>query len=270
MASGTDRAARIEKVSTPDGPFDLTVWLPEAGYGPGILLIQEIFGVGEYIRAVAEDLAALGYVVAAPDLFWRLKPGHQAAHDEKGIAESLDLGSRFDVGQGVDDAAAALEHLAALSEVRGGLGVIGFCLGGSIGYFLAARAQVDAVVSFYGSDVPGRTDVLAQISAPIQFHFGGNDPYIPRDQVALVEEAVRDAPNAEIHVEETPGTPFTTGRRPCSIVPSPRPAPGGAPRNSWPAIFPSAPNNRSRNAAFRPSPQLRKAATRGYDTGQRQ
>ena len=70
--------SRIDRVGTPDGPFDLTVWLPEAGHGPGILLIQEIFGVGEYIRAVAEDLAALGYVVAAPDLFWRLKPGHQA------------------------------------------------------------------------------------------------------------------------------------------------------------------------------------------------
>jgi carboxymethylenebutenolidase len=221
MASGIGRAARIEKVSTPDGPFDLTVWLPEAGYGPGILLIQEIFGVGEYIRAVAEDLAALGYVVAAPDLFWRLKPGHQAVHDEKGVAESLDLGSRFDAGQGVDDAAAALAHLAVLPEVRGGLGVIGFCLGGSIGYFLAARAQIDAVVSFYGSEVPGHTDVLAQISAPIQFHFGGNDPYIPRDQVARVEEAVRDTQNAEVHVEEDAGHAFHNRKAPMFHRPEP-------------------------------------------------
>jgi carboxymethylenebutenolidase len=205
---------RIEKVATPDGSFDLTVWLPEAGHGPGILLIQEIFGVGDYIRAVAEDLAALGYVVAAPDLFWRLKPGHQAAHDEEGVTESLELGSRFDFEQGVDDAAAALERLAALPEVRGGLAIIGFCLGGSIGYFVAARAQVDAVVSFYGSEVPGHLEVLAQISAPIQFHFGGNDPYIPRDQVAQVEQAVAHSQNAEIHVEEDAGHAFHNRKAP--------------------------------------------------------
>ncbi|HEX9041037.1 MAG TPA: dienelactone hydrolase family protein [Trebonia sp.] len=207
-------ASRVENVVTPDGQFDLTVWLPETGRGPGVLLIQEIYGVGDYIQAVAEDLTALGYVAGAPDLFWRLKPGHKAAHDEQGLKESLELSSRFDAGQGVDDAAAALGHLAELPEVEGGLGIIGFCLGGSIAYFLAARARADAVVSFYGSAVPGRVDVLAQISAPIQFHFGGNDPYIPRDQVAHVEEAVRGSRNAEIHVEEDAGHAFHNRKAP--------------------------------------------------------
>src|SRR5580693_6156549 len=88
-------ASRVEPVQTEDGPFDLTVWLPDAGTGPGLLLIQEIYGVSDYIRAVAEDLTGLGYVVAAPDLFWRLKPRFQAAHDEAGLAESLELSSRF-------------------------------------------------------------------------------------------------------------------------------------------------------------------------------
>jgi carboxymethylenebutenolidase len=212
-------SARVEKVSTPDGTFDLTVWLPETGRGPGLLLIQEIYGVGDYISAVAEDLAGLGYVVAAPDLFWRLKPGHQAEHTEQGLKESLEISSRFDPEQGVADADAALDHLAALPEVEGpeaegGLGVIGFCLGGTIAYFLAARAQLDAVVSFYGSGVPGQVDVLAQISAPIQFHFGGSDPYIPRDQVARVEQAARAADNAEIHVEEDAGHAFHNRKAP--------------------------------------------------------
>ena len=79
-------SSRVESVQTPDGSFDLTVWLPEAGTGPGLLLIQEIFGVSDYIRAVADDLAGLGYVVAAPDLFWRVKPGHNASHDEDGLS----------------------------------------------------------------------------------------------------------------------------------------------------------------------------------------
>src|ERR1700730_13672845 len=102
---------RVESVQTTAGPFHLTVWLPDAGTGPGLLLIQEIYGVSDYIRAVGEDLAGLGYVVAAPDLFWRLKPGHQAAHDEAGLAESLELAGQFDVAQGVVDARVALEHL---------------------------------------------------------------------------------------------------------------------------------------------------------------
>ncbi len=214
-------SSRVERVVTPDGPFDLTVWLPEAGHGPGILLIQEIFGVGDYIHAVAEDLTALGYVVAAPDLFWRIKPGHQAAHDQQGMAESFDLVSRFDVERGVDDAKLALERLAALPEVQGGLGVVGFCLGGSIAYFLAARSRVDAVVSFYGSAVPGSTEVLAQISAPIQFHFGGTDSYIPRDQVARVEEAAGSRENAEIHVEEDAGHAFHNSKAPMFHQPEP-------------------------------------------------
>ena len=212
-------SARVEQVTTPDGPFDLTVWVPEAGHGPGLLLIQEIYGVSEYIIAVAEDLAALGYVVAAPDLFWRLKQGHRAKHDEQGLNESLALSANFDADQGVTDAEAALAHLAALPEVQGGLGVIGFCLGGSIAYFLAARADLDAVVSFYGSAVPGSTEVLAQISAPIQFHFGGSDPYIPRDQVAQVEQAVRGSQNAEIHVEEQAGHAFHNRKAPMFHVP---------------------------------------------------
>jgi carboxymethylenebutenolidase len=213
--------SRVESVQTPDGPFDLTVWLPDAGTGPGLLLIQEIYGVSDYIRAVGEDLAGLGYVVAAPDLFWRLKPGYQAAHDEAGLAESLELSAGFDAGKGVADAAAALEQLRSLPEVAGGVGVIGFCLGGSIAFFLAARAKLDAVVSFYGSAVPGSLEALATIDVPLQFHFGGSDPYIPRDQVAAVEQASAGRDNVEIHVEEDAGHAFHNRKAPMFYVPEP-------------------------------------------------
>src|ERR1039458_9507401 len=150
---------RVDPVHTADGSFDLTVWVPDNGSGPGLLLIQEIYGVSDYIRAVGEDLAGLGYVVAAPDLFWRLQPGYQAAHDDAGLASSLEIGSRFDVAQGVTDSIAALGVLAALPEVDGGIGIIGFCLGGSIAYLVAARTPLDAVISFYGSGPPGQIHI---------------------------------------------------------------------------------------------------------------
>jgi carboxymethylenebutenolidase len=216
--------SRVEPVTTPDGAFDLTVWLPAAGTGPGLLLIQEIFGVSDYIRAVAEDLAGLGYVVGAPDLFWRLTPGYQAVHDEAGVAASLEMGSRFDFEQGVADAGAALDHLAGLPEVRGGTGVMGFCLGGSIAYFLAARpgpAAPAAAVSFYGSAVPDSLEVLDQITVPLQFHFGGADPYITRDQVARVEQACAGRASVDLHVEQDAGHAFHNRKAPMFHNPEP-------------------------------------------------
>jgi carboxymethylenebutenolidase len=214
--------SRVESVPVSGGVFDLTVWLPAAGTGPGLLLIQEIYGVSDYIRAVAEDLAELGYVVGAPDLFWRLTPGYQAAHDAAGLATSLEMGSRFDFEQGVTDAGAALDHLAALPEVRGGTGAIGFCLGGSIAYFLAARSAAPAAaVAFYGSAVPDSLAVLDQISVPLQFHFGGSDPYITRDQVARVEQAVAGQANVELHVEEAAGHAFHNRKAPMFHNPEP-------------------------------------------------
>jgi carboxymethylenebutenolidase len=213
--------SRVESVETTDGSFDLSLWLPAAGAGPGLLLIQEVFGVSDYIRAVAEDLAALGYVVGAPDLFWRLEPGYQAEHDQEGLTRSLELASRFDAEQGVADAGAALDHLAALPEVEGGIGVIGFCLGGTIAYFLAAQADMAAVVSFYGSGVPDSLEALDLISSPLQFHFGGSDPYIPRDQVARVEQAAAGRDNVEIHVEEDAGHAFHNRKSPLFHMPEP-------------------------------------------------
>jgi carboxymethylenebutenolidase len=212
---------RVEQVPVPDGSFDLTVWVPDAGRGPGLLLIQEIYGVSDYIRAVAEDLARLGYVVAAPDLFWRLKPRHQAAHDEAGLKESLEIGARFDAAQGVRDSLTALARLAALPEVDGRIGVLGFCLGGSIAYLVAAQTPVDVVVSFYGSAVPDSLDLLSQISAPLLFHFGGSDPYIPRDRVRAVEQAAARYPNVTLCVEEDAGHAFHNRMAPMFYQPEP-------------------------------------------------
>jgi len=213
--------SRVESVQVPGGSFDLPVWLPDAGSGPGLLLIQEIFGISDYIRAVAEDLAGLGYVVAAPDLFWRIEPGFDAKHDQEGLAKSLEMGQRFDVEQGVADSVAALDHLRRMLEVEGGVGVIGFCLGGTVAYFVAGQTEVAALISYYGSGVQDSLEILDRITAPVQFQYGGNDPYIPRDQVARVEAAAADKPNVEVHVEEDAGHAFHNRKNPMFHVPEP-------------------------------------------------
>jgi carboxymethylenebutenolidase len=196
---------RTEKVTVDGGSFDLHVWLPPQTSGPGILLIQEIFGVGDYIKAVAARLARDGYVVAAPDLFWRISPGWAAPHDEAGMAGSFDMVGKFDFEQGVGDAVAALGALKGLDEVRGGTGVLGFCLGGTIAHYVGVAADPDAVVSYYGSGVADGVGQLSAISCPVLYHFGGKDDFIPPEQIQTVVDAVeasgRDDVRVDVHAE---------------------------------------------------------------------
>jgi len=208
---------RVEKVVVPDGEFDLRVW---GERGPGVLLLQEIFGVGEYMEAVAEDLVALGYVVAAPDMFWRIEPNWTTVHNEEALPKGMSMVTQFDWGKGVEDAKAALDVLKGLPEV-GKVGVLGFCFGGTLAYLLAAQADVDSLVSYYGSGVPGALDQLDAIRTPVQFHFGGSDAYIPREDVARVEQAVDGRANVEIHVQEDGGHAFHNRKAPMFYQPEP-------------------------------------------------
>ncbi|WP_103352029.1 dienelactone hydrolase family protein [Amycolatopsis sp. CA-128772] len=187
---------------------DLPLWHPPSGRGPGLVLIQEIFGLDDYLRSVAAGLAAAGYVVAIPELFRRTAPGWSSTHDEAGVAASMEVAASFDPALGLADVLGAVAHLRALPEVSGGVGVLGFCLGGSLAFAAAAEGDPDVAVSFYGSKVAGQIADLARVTCPIQFHFGGQDPYIPRSDVAEVEAAVAAHPGAEIHVQEEAGHAF--------------------------------------------------------------
>jgi carboxymethylenebutenolidase len=186
----------------------LPEWLPPAGRGPGLVLVQEIFGLDDYLRSVAADLAALGYVVVVPELFRRTSPGWSSTHDEAGVAASMEVAAAFDPALGLSDVLAAVAHLRASPAVTGGVGVLGFCLGGSLAFAAAADGDPDVAVSFYGSTVAGQIAALSRVTCPIQFHFGGQDPYIPRADVAVVESAVAAHPGAEIHVQEEAGHAF--------------------------------------------------------------
>ena len=201
-------STRVDRVDVADGGFDLPVWLPEGGTGPGLVLIQEIFGLDDYLESVAADLAALGYVVVVPELFWRIAPAWSSGHDQTGLAASMEVMGRLDFGLAQSDVNATLARLRALPEVGGGVGVFGFCLGGSLAFGAAVETNPDVAVSFYGATVPDQADRLAQVGCPIQFHFGGQDPYITRDAVRKVEAAVDEHAGAEIHVQEEAGHAF--------------------------------------------------------------
>jgi carboxymethylenebutenolidase len=201
---------RIESIKAEDGQtFDGYVFLAEEGVnGAGILLLQEIFGVGEYIRHVAEKLTSLGYVVLAPDLYWRIEKGVALGHGMENLPVAMGYAERFDWEAGLTDCVSAMQHLRSLPEVRANAGVVGFCLGGSLAFEAGPSLGAVAVVSYYGSGVPAAVGRVDEITAPLLLHFGGSDPYIERDAIAEVERAVAPHSHIEIHVEEGAGHAF--------------------------------------------------------------
>jgi carboxymethylenebutenolidase len=211
----------MTKVTVSDGSFNAPLWLPETGTGPGLVLIQEIFGLDDYLKSVAADLAALGYVVAVPELFWRIAPGWSATHDEAGISASMEVSGKLDPARAVTDVLATLAMLRTLPETDGRAGVFGFCLGGSMAYAAAAGGDPDVAVSYYGSTVPGQISSLDKITCPIQFQFGGADPYIPIEGVRKLEEAVAGHEGAEIHIHEGAGHAFHNHVAPMFHQPEP-------------------------------------------------
>ena len=179
----------------------MPVWVPASGSGPAVLLIQEIFGVGPYIRAVAERLADAGYVVGAPDVFWRFAPGWASSHDADGLGASMEQVGKLDPERAVGDCVAAVEHLAGLAETTGRPGVMGFCLGGTLAFGVAAADAPAVCVSYYGSGVPGMLDLLDATTCPTLFHFGATDAYIPTDGVEALAEAIKGRAGFVLNIE---------------------------------------------------------------------
>ena len=205
---------RTETINTSDGgTYDGWLFLPDRGTGPGVMLLQEIFGVGSFLRAKANDLAALGYVVLCPDVFWRTEPHVAYDHDAAGLEAAFGIMTRW--SQEVDELTAqadllsAFEHLRGLEEVGArATGVMGYCLGGRLAYEVAVAGQPDAAVCYYGSGIGGRLDHAGDITCPILFHYGTSDPYIPNEEAEAVEKTFAGREGAEVHLHPGAGHAF--------------------------------------------------------------
>jgi carboxymethylenebutenolidase len=202
---------RTESIATADGDYDGVVVLPEHPNGAGVLLLQEIFGVGEFLLDRAEALADEGYVVLCPDVFWRVERNVALAHDEEGLGAAFALAQRFseiDPALTAADLTAALDHLKRLGEVTGLVAAMGYCLGGRLAYEVAVAADPACCVSYYGSGIAGRLDAAHRISCPVLFHFGGADPFIPSDDIEQIGRAFEARDDVEIHVQPAAGHAF--------------------------------------------------------------
>jgi carboxymethylenebutenolidase len=197
-------SSHYEKITAADGGvFDAFCAVPETGPAPGVLIFQEIFGVNDNIRGLAERLAAAGYVALAPDMFWRIEPRFERK-DESGMADGFERVHQLDFQLAGSDITATLAHMRAMPACDGKVGGVGFCLGGTLAYLFAATSRVDgqgpnAAVSYYGSGINGMLGLAEQIECPILFHYGDRDPYIPAEDIDAVEQAMAGRPDATVH-----------------------------------------------------------------------
>src|SRR5579859_198653 len=187
-------------IDTGDGPMNAYLALPPGGTGPGIVLIQEIFGVNQVMRDLADEIASHGYVVACPDLFWRIEPGIDISDKtEAEWARAFDLFKTFHVEHGIRDLRATLTALRAHPAVKGKVGAVGYCLGGKLAYLMATRTDVDCAVGYYGVGLQDMLGEAAHIHKPLMLHIAGQDEFTPPDAQAKIHAALDHHHHITIH-----------------------------------------------------------------------
>jgi carboxymethylenebutenolidase len=174
-----------------DGSFGGYLASPGSGKGPGIVVIQEIFGVNQGLRDIADGLASRGFFALVPDLFWRIKPGIELSDKvEADRAVAFDCLGKFDLGTGITDIQSALDHLRGLPGATGKAGVLGYCLGGQLAYLAAARTDSQATAGYYGIRIEDQLDEAKTIKQPLVLHIAEADDFVPPPAQAKIEQAL--------------------------------------------------------------------------------
>ena len=184
------------------GTFSAYVSTPpkDTAGGPGIVLIQEIWGVNQHIRDVADQYAMDGFTVFAPDVFWRQQPRVDLGYNEVDNPMAFAFMGALDRPNAVKDLASTAAVLRTHSASVGKVASVGFCMGGMLSYLCAASGSVDAAVSYYGGGIHTMLDRAPDIKVPMLMHFAGQDGHIPMTAVESVQAAFKGRENVAIDV----------------------------------------------------------------------
>lgn len=177
--------------------------MPASGSGPGMIVIQEIFGVNANMRKICDDFAAKGYIAICPDLFWRQQAGIQLT--DKTPAEwdrAMELYNGFDAEAGTRDLLSTLGHIRTMKGCSGKIGCVGYCLGGKMAYLMATRSDVDATVSYYGVGLDKMLDEVRDIRMPLILHIAALDKYAPEPVRQKIIKSVSRNPVIKVYVYE--------------------------------------------------------------------
>ncbi len=196
----TERAIDTARVNLSQAGLNIAAYIAkprEGGSYPGVVVLQEIFGVNSHIRDVTERIAREGYVAIAPALFERTAPGFETGYTK----EDVEIGRDYAWGQSkaselLSDIQSAIDYLKTLPEVKkDGMGCIGFCFGGHVAYLAATLPDIKATASFYGARITNATPGggeptitrTSEIGGTLYAFFGKEDASIPSEQVDQIE-----------------------------------------------------------------------------------
>lgn len=186
------------KLKAADGSGEFAAYIyepakmPEGGAGV-VVVIQEIFGVNDALRATCQEMAEMGFIAIAPDLFWRQEPGVNIT--DKSEAEwkkAFALMNGFDQDKGVEDLQTTLEAARKLPGANGKAGTIGFCLGGRLAVMMATRSDADVNISYYGVGLDSLVPEFENIDAPLLVHIAEKDEFSSPEIVEKVLDGAED------------------------------------------------------------------------------
>lgn len=195
-----------------DGRFPAYCAEPEGEARAAIIVIPEIFGVNEGIRAKCDGWAAEGYLAVAPDIFWRFAAGEELDPDvENEFKKALDNMGKFDADEGIRDIEALIHWIRREKRVAK-VGLVGFCLGGRMAYMTATRTDIDASVGYYGVMIDQMLGEAHAIAKPLMLHIPTADHFVSPEAQAKIHAALDPHPRVTLHDYEGLDHGFATER----------------------------------------------------------
>ena len=195
-------------VTSADGhEFAVYTAQPSAKTKGLVVVVQEIFGVNDHIRSVADRYAELGYIAVAPSLFDRVQKNVELNYDEEGI----EVGRKIAFEDlSMDEVMMAIEATIGHYPQGGGGGIVGYCWGGSICYVAAARLsdKISAASGYYGGQIMPHIEEEPRV--PLMLHFGAEDAGIPLENVHAIAQRW---PHIDVHIYEEAGHGFNCDAR---------------------------------------------------------
>jgi carboxymethylenebutenolidase len=188
------------EISTTSTPIAAYMAFPDRdGASPGVVVLQEVFGVNGHIRDVVDRLAQMGYVAIAPALFHRQAPGFDAGYTPQDLELGRGYAGNTTAEQLLADIQGAIDYLKSLPQVLPNFGCVGFCFGGHVAYLAATLTDIKVTASFYGRGIttftpgggPPSVSRTADIKGKIYLFFGDEDQSIPPEHVEEVRAALQ-------------------------------------------------------------------------------
>ena len=182
------------------GTFAAYIARPTTARAPAVVVLHEVFGINADIRAKCAELAALGFIGVAPELYWREERGVDlSVRSEPDWEHGLRLNQAYDRDAGAKDIKDTVDTVARLPECTGKVAVLGYCIGGLMTFLTAVRYDVDAAVAYHGGDTEKYLGEVNGLRAPLLMHLGEEDEFISKSAQAQIKAALASKSNATVY-----------------------------------------------------------------------